>query len=174
MKNIIKKFDQFLSENDEEFEMIIIGGGALVLLGIISRSTRDIDCLSPEIPAKIKKLSEEFAKNSGLSLNKDWLNNGPQSIVNDLSPGWRDRLQLAFKGESITLHTLSRIDLIKTKISAMCARGSDLNDVINLKPTLSELTETRSWLLSFDNNDQKWSKIVDSNIDILKKKLGYE
>jgi hypothetical protein len=38
-EKIINDFDQFLSESDLQFEGIVIGGTALVLMGVIDRST---------------------------------------------------------------------------------------------------------------------------------------
>lgn len=60
MKLAISLFDKFLSDRKLEFRAIIIGGAALNLMGVISRETRDVDFLDPEIPAEIKKAQKGF------------------------------------------------------------------------------------------------------------------
>ena len=44
-KEIIPKFDEFLTSKQLKFHGIAIGGVALVVLDIIQRSTRDVDLL---------------------------------------------------------------------------------------------------------------------------------
>jgi len=45
MLQVIKEFDLFLSGLNLEFEAVILGGGALTIMGITDRVTRDIDCV---------------------------------------------------------------------------------------------------------------------------------
>ena len=40
---IITEFDRYLDEQSLNYEAIVIGGAALALLGIITRTTRDVD-----------------------------------------------------------------------------------------------------------------------------------
>jgi hypothetical protein len=52
------------------------------LLGIVSRATKDIDILVPEIPPEIHVAARAFAvevRATGEILRDDWLNNGPAS-----------------------------------------------------------------------------------------------
>lgn len=138
-----------------EFEAVCIGGTALALLGIINRETQDCDILSPEIPKEIQQLSMEFAReipNTDISLRENWLNNGPISLIRDLEAGWRERLQLAFKGEALTLFTLGRADLLRSKLFALCDRAIDRNDCFALNPTKSELMKCLPWLEARDGN----------------------
>lgn len=175
-KEIIGLFDEYLSERKTHFQAICIGGTALALLGIISRETQDCDILLPEIPGNIKMFSEEFAKSisqSGVFLKNDWLNNGPASLVRDLPADWKNRLQLVFKGNAITLHTLGRDDLLKSKLFALCDRAVDRSDCIELRPTRKELLETLPWLEMRDGNPL-WPDHVKRTLTNLAKNLGYE
>lgn len=75
-KEIIPKFDDFLTSKRLRFEGVAIGGAALVVLDVIQRSTRDVDLLEEEIPEAISKAASEFASLHGLS--EQWLNAGQQ------------------------------------------------------------------------------------------------
>ena len=64
MKDVLARFDSFLEKRELQFEAIIIGGAALVVMDIISRFTKDVDCLDPNIPEGIKIASVDFAKDT--------------------------------------------------------------------------------------------------------------
>jgi hypothetical protein len=81
-KEIIPKFDEFLTSKQLKFDGIAIGGAALVVLDIIQRSTRDVDLLESEIPEAIAKAASEFARERGLSEN--WFNAGPADLLRNL------------------------------------------------------------------------------------------
>lgn len=152
---IVKHFDEFLLARDKRFEAICIGGAALSLLGVISRETRDCDVLAPEIPADIKLMSEAFAaevSKGGTPLQRDWLNNGPASLVRDLPSDWQTRTVLVFQGRALTLFTLGRADLLKSKLFALCDRAVDRPDCLALNPRKEELLELLPWLSELDAN----------------------
>ncbi|MBF0206086.1 MAG: hypothetical protein HQK53_04280 [Oligoflexia bacterium] len=169
---ILKKFDSFLNSKNESFEGIVIGGMALIILGIVSRQTRDCDILSPAITKRIKSLSEEFASTvEGLA--KDWLNNGPESLVKDLPKGWELRCENIYLGAALKLQTLSRADFLKSKFFAYCDRGSDLEDCIKLSPSKKEIEDSLDWLYERDGNPD-WPSHVNLVMGKLAKELGYE
>ena len=175
-QEIIIAFDKYLHERSKTFDAICIGGTALSLLGVISRETQDCDILDPVIPEEIKFLSEEFAKDmseSGIDLKADWLNNGPASLVQDLSENWKASLQVIYKGSAITLYTLGRLDLLKSKVFALCDRAIDRDDCIKLNPRKEELKKILSWLELRDGNPM-WPEHVRDTLADLAKELGYE
>ncbi|MCM8539265.1 MAG: DUF6036 family nucleotidyltransferase [Lentisphaeraceae bacterium] len=168
MKEEIERFDDFLSKKGLKFESIIIGGAALLTMGIINRATRDVDCLDPKIDEKIKEVSIKFAHQEGLDEN--WLNNGPEDLKSDLPTDWKERIIEIYKGKSITLWTLGRIDLLRTKLYAYCDRQQDLQDCILLAPTEEELNEIRPWLLERDANPD-WPDHVNNSLENLKEEM---
>ncbi len=172
VKKIIKEFDEYLHHMGLEFEGVVIGGAALLLIHVIDRATKDVDILSPEIPDEIKKSSVDFAKkNPKLSLNpNEWFNNGPYSLKRDLPKGWKNRLQRVFKGKSLTLFTLGRLDLLRAKLYAACDRDIDFDDCVALKPTNKELEDCLDWVLKGDSNPL-WPKRVEEIYEKLKKEL---
>lgn len=169
MDDKIKEFDRFLKSKKLEFEATIIGGAALVIMDIIDRKTKDVDCLDPVIPKEVKLASIEFAKEDP-TLISDWLNNGPISLMPDLPEGWRERLRVIFSGEAITFHTLGRIDLLKTKLYAYCDRGIDLKDCIDMKPSINEIEQCRQWVIEGDANEL-WEAHVKKSLKHLIEEL---
>lgn len=143
-----------------------------MLLGIIDRRTLDLDILHPELPAEIVKAASEFASKSSGRLASDWLNNGPMSLVDLLPAAWQARVQLAFEGKAITLHTLGRVDLLKTKLFALCDRGTDLTDCIALAPSVEELRDASPWICEQDANTM-WPEHVRVTLADLARRLGY-
>jgi hypothetical protein len=171
----ITAFDSFLAERDLSFEAVVIGGAALGLLGVISRQTRDCDILCPKLPRAIQDTAKEFAQlrsRGGDLLGDDWLNNGPASLTDVLPPGWKDRLQVAYKGKAITLHCLGRLDLLRSKLFALCDRGTDIQDCIALAPTSAELEEIKPWLEEQDTNPD-WPAHARATLDDLERRLGH-
>jgi hypothetical protein len=175
VKITIAEFDKFLKTRNLSFEAVIIGGAALALLGIISRQTRDCDILDPLLPAEIENAAKEFAlsvRQSGEILSDNWLNHEPSSLSKLLPNGWQKNLQIVFNGEALILHTLGRSDLLRTKLFALCDRGTDLADCIALKPSLNEIEEVISWIEAQDTNPD-WPRHVISVLTDLGSRLGY-
>ncbi len=171
----IAGFDTFLAARGLSFEAVVIGGAALGLLGVVSRHTRDCDILHPKLPREIQDAAKEFAETrnrEGDLLADDWLNNGPSSLADVLPPGWKDRLQIAYKGNAVILHCLGRIDLLRSKLFALCDRGIDLQDCIALAPTIVELAEIQTCLEAQDANPD-WPAHTRSTIIDLQQRLGH-
>jgi len=174
VKSVISEFDSFLKGHNETFEATVIGAAALVLLDVVIRQTIDVDCLSPKIPERIAELAEEFRKSHpDLDLISNWINNGPDSLLRELPPNWKESVVTLFEGEAIKFTTLGRIDLLKTKLFAYCDRGDDLKDCIAMKPSAIELDQCIEWVKDRDMNPD-WPRHVIARFDLLKKKLGHE
>jgi hypothetical protein len=171
MKDEIRKFDEFLSRAGLTFESVIIGGAALLVLGVIDRATRDVDCLDPHISSIIKDASIEFAQLEGL--DQDWLNNGPESLKEDLPCDWKERIEIIYKGKSLTLFTLGRIDLLRSKLYAYCDRQQDLQDCLALAPTRNELLLIKPWLFERDSNPL-WGDHVEQSLKLLSESLSHD
>jgi hypothetical protein len=171
----IALFDAFLAERALVLEAVVIGGAALGLLGVVSRQTRDCDILHPALPQAVRDAAREFAaarRRSGAVLVDDWLNNGPASLANDLPNGWQRRLQPVFSGRALTLLTLGRLDLLMSKLFALCDRGLDLLDCVALAPTEQDLSEIMPWLVERDANPG-WPAHVEETITDLRRRMGH-
>ena len=175
MKQVILEFDKFLVTEGLSFEAVIIGGAALNILDLSSRKTKDVDCLDPKIPDKIKRASQEFAKQrSDLNLDINWLNNGPETLKVDLPKGWGLRAESLYKGKALALKVLGRVDLLKSKLFAYCDRTTpDFEDLKSLKPTEQELSDAIEWVKQRGTHPN-WPSHVEVAFLVLRKALGYE
>ncbi len=172
----IQSFDAYLDERGITFEGVIIGGSALVLLGIVSRPTRDCDLMHPALPKNIEAAARAFAAEAralGDDLADDWLNDKPGPLKDNLPEGWQKRVQPAFQGKAITFQTLGRLDLIRSKLFALCDRGTDLEDCQALAPTAAEMEEIRPWL-EFQDGNPMWPDHVRDTLDKLRQRLGHD
>jgi hypothetical protein len=171
----IEAFDRWLSARSLRLEAVVIGGSALGLLGVTERQTRDVDILQPELPVEILAAARQFAahlEHEGTELGEEWLNNGPIELADVLPEGWKTRVRVAFTGEALELTTLGRADLLKTKLFALCDRGTDLGDCVALAPTPSELEEARPWLAERDTHPG-WREHVRLTLEQLRGTLGH-
>lgn len=171
----IEAFDRHLLLLGLRFEAVVIGGAALGLMGITERQTRDFDILAPELPPAIARAAQEFAqaqRGTGIELLDEWLNNGPAQLGDVLPVGWRTRLQPVFEGHALVLHTLGRLDLLGTKLFALCDRGTDFADCVALAPSPGELAATLPWLEQQDANEQ-WPTHVRETLADLARRLGH-
>ncbi len=177
LRPTIEAFDRHLASLGLRFEGVLIGGSALVLvlMGVVSRFTKDVDVLIPTLPEAIANAARDFARQqrqAGNNVIDDWLNNGPVQLSDVLPPGWRERVEPLFQGEALTFAVLDRADLLKSKLFALVDRGIDLEDCIALKPTADELAECLSWLEQQDSNEE-WPAHVRDTLAKLGRRLGH-
>lgn len=171
----IEAFDLHLEALGLELEAVVIGGSALALLGIVSRQTRDFDILAPELPVEVAEAARAFAREQrklGVDLIDEWLNNGPMQLGSVLPAGWLERAQLAFEGRALVLSTLGRADLLKTKLFALCDRGTDFADCIAMAPTAQEIAEALPWV-AFQDANPDWPAHVTATLSDLQRRLGH-
>jgi hypothetical protein len=171
----VTRFDAFLEARGLELDAVVVGGAALALLGIVSRRTRDFDVMYPPLSAEIVEAARAFAhavRTEGDVLADDWLNNGPSSLADDLPTGWLERTQLVFAGRAVTLRTLGRLDLLRSKLFALCDRGTDLGDCLALRPTAAELDEIALWLERQDTHPD-WPAHARVTLSDLGRRLGH-
>ena len=140
--------------------LVVCGGSALQISGIISRSTRDVDVLarrelegevSPAypLPAALKEAASDVARQLGLS--DDWLNASTSLFFPDLAtlpPSfWTDLHNHEF-GDSLKVSFVGRTGQILLKLYAVCGREEmrDWEDLLALAPTESEAIAAAQWI----------------------------
>ena len=173
LKDALSLLDQKLEMSPiAPIELKICGGGALMIMGISDRETRDVDVILPKLPESLITFAREIAIE--LNLTEEWLNNGPENLIRDLEKGWEDRCELIYKGNALKIFILGRKDLIATKLFAYCDREeADFEDLLKLRPTQSELDQLYHWVLNRDASEY-WPPRVEKQLKRLKNKLGYE
>ena len=173
-----------LSENNaEKIEIVVCGGSALVLTGMVLRTTKDVDIValiragrlvSPApLPDELIQAASEVAED--LAIDSNWLNNGPSSgegglFQMGLPLGFADRLISEAYGECLRVHFIDRLDQIHFKLYASVDRGGyHIEDFRALIPTPDELESACRWCMTHDVSEG--FRMVLSH---LLKELGYE
>jgi len=176
---IIPAFDTYLAARGLRFEAVVIGGAALVLLGVVQRTTDDCDVLDPVIPEVVLVAARAFAREQGIAA--DWLNSKAHDFVGVpgcLPDGWRGRLRMAYEGKALSLQTLGRLDLLCTKLVALVDRGTDYQDCVALAPTADELRAAWPFVADYEGNPESregyWVPLARRQLARLAKELGYD
>ena len=146
------------------YALVICGGTALSALGLVIRTTRDVDVLgkvleTPEglIIQRILKFEDwliEAANKVGrdFDLPEGWLNLGPASQVESgLPEGFEKRLVRRVYGHFLTIYFISRVDQIHFKLYAAVDRDDyHVQDLFTLKPTENEMEIAAKWVVTQD------------------------
>jgi len=146
-----------LEDQDDQHELVLIGGGALLLLGVIDRPTEDLDVVARvdggrwesarPLPSGLKQAIRDVA--SALDLPQNWLNSGAAMVLRvGLPDGFADRMETRCYG-GLIVHLASRRDQIAFKLDAASDkwpdRGRHLMDLQALCPSAAELVTARAW-----------------------------
>lgn len=153
-----------LAARGERFELVVIGGSALLALGLIERTTRDVDIVAlrsgeglegaKPLPAGLREACDLVARD--FSLPAEWLNPGPTDLLRfGLPDGFVDRLQRRDYGESLVVYLASRYDQIHFKLYAAVDQGPGKHesDLRALMPTTDELIAAARWSRTQDPSD---------------------
>jgi len=164
--------DDILSALDRQIQvhggssisLVVCGGTALFALGLVLRTTKDIDVLgtiSEEnekiFVSKIEKFPEFLIEASktvqqDFGLPDGWLNKGPTSQVESgLPQGFEKRLVKKLYGNFLSIYYTSRLDQIFFKLYAAVARDDyHVQDLFQLNPSEEEIKSATKWVLSQD------------------------
>ncbi len=117
----VKKFVNFLSKNtDENIEIIVVGGTAMSFYGDY-RTTTDIDAEILNCPEDLYKASLENLKENKIQFNID--EDFDSWGMVPMPSGYRERANLIYKEDNITVKTLEPVDFIISKLR----RGADID-----------------------------------------------
>lgn len=132
MSNMIRKeliqrlleFDEevnLMYDNDIKWRIIIVGGGALVITEMLSRSTHDIDVI--DAPSHLVDLMADYDINTRV-----------QSYINNFPYNYEDRIKrLEIKSKSIEFYTASLEDIVIAKLYSVRPKDkSDITDPVVL------------------------------------------
>lgn len=146
-----------LLDRGQRFEVVAIGGGGLLLLGIIERPTKDLDLVAliandrlvhveQGLPPELSEAIADVAR--VLGLRDDWMNEGPSSMPRlGLPAGFQDRLERR-EYSGLVVYLASRFDQIHFKLYAAADGGPGGKhhvDLQRLKPTREELLTAARW-----------------------------
>ncbi len=150
-----------LARAGQHYELVVVGGSALLALGMISRPTKDVDVVAfaaggvltkadpfpDDLIAARRRVSRDFG------LPEDWLNAGPAGLMDHRLPdGFLDRVEIRSFGSGLSVHFASRLDQIHFKIYALVDQGAGKHeqDLRALNPTDDELIRAARWTRTHD------------------------
>jgi hypothetical protein len=149
-------------------DLVVCGGSALILSGLIARTTRDVDVValmrdgvlsSPDpLPADLDQAVREVAEDLGLS--PDWLNNRPSRgegglFQMGLPAGFADRLRCTRYGDGLAVRAIGRTDQVHFKLYAAADRGGyHITDLMALDPSAEELVVAARWAMTHDVSEE--------------------
>lgn len=148
-----------------ELDLVVVGGSALLVLGLISRATKDVDVMAVRadgalvsadpLPPALVGASGRVARDFGLPV--DWLNSGPAGLMDfGLPEGFAERVEVREYGPALTVRFASRFDQIHFKLYAAVdasTPGKHAADLRELAPTPEELVAAARWSRTHDPSD---------------------
>ena len=175
MKFDSTRLDEVLSALDRQIALsggadiglVVCGGSALAALGLVHRTTRDVDVLGLARAARggivverLERLPEPLAAAAlrvarDFDLPADWLNLGPaQQVSMGLPEGFGGRVERRRYGSRLAVYYASRYDQIHFKLyAAVDQDGYHVQDLALLKPAGTELLDAARWTLAQDVSD---------------------
>lgn len=110
----------------------MIGGSALTALGLVRRTTRDVDLLAiardgelqlaRPLPEALLAARAVVARDFGM--DEDWLNPGPTELLKwGLPEGFMSRVVAKRYGPALLVHFAGRVDQVHFKLFAIVDQG---------------------------------------------------
>jgi len=172
--------DRLLTALDEQlfaagfrYDLVVIGGSALLALELVSRPTQDVDVVAlaagselaeaVPLPEPLAKARDRVARD--FDLPEDWLNSqaARDMLRLGLPAGFLDRVTHREYGTNLTVGWASRFDQIHFKLRATVDRGGGkhLADLRALQPTPEELIAAALWTRTHDPSEGLLEVLVD-------------
>ena len=165
LNEALETLGAYLLDKGLKYEVVVIGGGALLLLGCIIRPTKDLDIVAlmdknqlisaHPLPTPLLTAIKEVG--TALKLPKDWINSAPADLWKmGLPEGFQGRLDFIRFG-GLTLYYASRFDQICLKLYASVDQGphsKHFEDLKRLQPTQKELEKGGIWCKTHDVSEE--------------------
>jgi hypothetical protein len=172
VETYLRALDEQLGLRGHHIELVVCGGTALFVLGLVLRATKDIDVVgivedSGGLELREADFEDWFLESVGrvavdFDLPDDWINNGPTSMIRTgLPKGFAERLVKKRYGDNLVVDYSSRFDLIHFKLYAAVDRqGQHLEDLRALEPSSEEMEAAALWCLSQDPSEPFRSELI--------------
>ena len=168
IEEVLHAFAEHLAEDGvHHLELVVCGGAALNILGLIHRGTRDVDVVAiverdkhGQAILQIPSALDESIKKAILRIHKDfnleenWFNIQTGALFTSLHfpKGILERTIKREFGNNVIIHFLDRYDQIHFKLYAALdnetRRAVHLSDLLALSPSETEICEAAKWLLT--------------------------
>jgi hypothetical protein len=161
LDTILSALGEQLGVLGARLEMVVIGGSALLALGLVTRPTKDVDVVAfaegeelrpaSPLPQALAEAKDRVARD--FALPQDWLNAGPTDLLRwGLPEGFWGRVTTRRYGETLTVHFAGRLDQVHFKLYAMVDQsgGRHEADLRALRPSRDELVAAARWSITHD------------------------
>jgi hypothetical protein len=161
---LLRALGEQLDVRGESYELVVIGGSALLALRLVERTTKDVDIVAlrsgddlkgaKPLPDGLRGARDLVARD--FSLPAEWLNAGPTELLEfGLPEGFVDRLERRDYGPGLVVYLASRYDQIHFKLYAAVDQGPGKHeaDLRALAPTEEELIAAARWSRSQDPSE---------------------
>jgi len=174
LEEALAALGELLAARGLHYEVVIVGGGNLILRGLIGRpTTKDLDILgewTPDgiasirpMPGPLREAIVDVGRAFGLA--SDWLNTGPDSLLAlGLPSGFVGRLERRDFG-GLVAWLAGRYDMVCFKLYAAVDQGSrsrHFQDLADLSPGRDDLLEAARWTMSHDPSPGFRSLLVET------------
>jgi hypothetical protein len=164
LEEALQLLGQLLTDRNQPFGVVAIGGGGLLLIGLIERPTKDVDLVAlrdgstllpvSTLPPALREAIEDVAR--VLELAPNWMNGGPGSLLRfGLPTGFLERVETRTFG-ALSVSLASRFDQIHFKLYAAAddrPDGKHHVDLQRLRPTHDELRAAARWARTHDPSE---------------------
>jgi hypothetical protein len=160
-----------LAERGVTFEIVAVGGGSLLLLGLISRPTADLDVVAlieagryvkPAIlPADLADASRATARVMGI--REDWINAGPAALMEFGLPAGFAKRTVERRYGGLVVHLAGRRDQVFLKLYAAVDQGPSskhFQDLVALSASREELLDAARWAMTNDPSPEFRSELL--------------
>jgi hypothetical protein len=164
LEEVLRTLGDVLEQRRQSAGILVVGGGSLLLLGLISRPTADLDVAglvdgsryvrARPLPEFLQAAARDVAQLHELS--PSWLNDGPADLLDfPLPEGCQDRVHIRHYG-TLEVHIPDRQDLVCLKLYAAVDLGpasKHFQDLLALRPSDDELDIAATWCSGTDGSN---------------------
>lgn len=164
LDEVFAALSEQLERSGSHYELVVVGGSALIALGFIARPTRDVDIVAvlsagaltkaDPLPKELVDARDRVARD--FDLLENWLNPGPAGLMDfGLPDGFLERVETRQFPRALIVHFASRIDQIHFKLYAFADQegGKHEQDLRALDPTREELVRAARWTRLHDPSE---------------------
>lgn len=181
LEEVLQAVGDLLEAEGEEISIVVVGGACLNLLGLVYRTTNDVDVIAtaqrgpgdsyqlfppPQpLPATLQRAIDTVARDFGLAA--EWMNTEIAAQWAQGLPPWLGRDVTWRRYASLEAGLAGRQTLVALKLFAAVDRGPGsvhYQDLVKLTPTFDELQEAAAWVKTQDAAAE-FSELVDQVID---------
>jgi hypothetical protein len=174
LETALAALGELLAARGLHYEVVLVGGGNLILRELINRpTTKDLDILGERtaegvtpirpLPRPLRDAVIDVGRTYGLA--DDWLNTGPDSLLDiGLPDGFAERLERRDYG-GLVAWLAGRFDMVCFKLYAAVDQGPrsrHFQDLRDLNPDRDDLLSAAHWAISHDPSPGFRSLLVET------------